>query len=319
MERTRATSSQQKGSSEAVTAPSSPGLEARGEDTESSPLIRRVSRVSPRRRGKRLPWGAALSRGAIPWVMVAAVLLVWEFAGRTATLKATLPPFSVVAAWLANAGAETALWADVGQTMLQWGVGLAAGSLAGIILGLAIGFSPILRLLLDVVIEFLRPIPAIVYLPLLILLYGNTDTLSVVNVAVGILWILLFQTYYGTRSISTLIIDTGRVFGLSVRQRLIRLVVPSVAPYIATGVRIASSTAFLIAVSVELIGGAPGLGLSIEHAETNGQYPAMYGYVLMTGLVAVIVNAVLVRIERSALGWHVAVRAITADKAREGN
>lgn len=252
----------------------------------------------PARSGGRAAWWARLA----PFATVAAVLGLWEGVGRESSLANTLPPFSTVTSWLAHASVTGPFWGGVGHTMLQWILGLTAGSILGTVVGLAIGFSTAIRLLLDVVIEFLRPIPAIVYLPLLILFYGNTDSLAVINVGSGVIWVLLFQTYYGVRDIDPLVIDTGRVYGLSRRQRLVRLVLPSIAPYLATGIRIACSTAFLIAVSVELISGAPGLGLSIGNAESNGQYAAMYGYVMLTGLLAVVVNSLLVRLERAVLG-----------------
>ena len=287
------------------------------EDQQPGPLAGRLSRGRAERRAivtaasaAESPPGTAWARakgGTGPWarvaplVTVAAALGLWEGLGRT-SLASTLPPFSSVASWLAHAVGTGTFWSGLGHTMLQWLLGLVAGSVLGIAVGLATGFSDALRVLLDAVIEFLRPIPAIVYLPLLILFYGNTDTLAVINVGVGVVWILLFQTYYGVRDVDPLVIDTGRVFGLSRRQRLVRLVVPSIAPYLATGLRIACSTAFLVAVSVELIGGAPGLGLAIGNAQSNGRYDPMYGYVLVTGLVAVAVNGLLVRLERVVIG-----------------
>lgn len=245
---------------------------------------------------------------AAPLVTVAAALAAWEALGH-GSLASTLPPFSKVARWMVGAAGTAPFWSGIGHTMLQWLIGLLLGCAVGIGLGLLTGFSERLRLLLDVVVEFLRPIPAVVYLPLLILFYGNTDTLAVLNVAVGVVWILLFQTYYGVRDLDPLVIDTGRVFGLSRRQRLSRIVLPSVAPYVATGLRIACSTAFLVAVSVELIGGSPGLGLDIGNAQSNGLYEPMYGYVVVTGLLAVAVNVVLVRLERAVLGHRSATLA----------
>lgn len=246
-----------------------------------------------------------------PVVTVAGALGLWEGLGRT-SLASTLPPFSTVADWLVRAAVTGPFWGGVGHTMLQWLLGLLAGGVLGVVIGLAIGFSNVVRILLDVVVEFLRPIPAIVYLPLLILFYGNTDTLSVINVSAGVVFIMLFQTHYGVRDIDPLVIDTGRVYGLTRRQRLVRLVLPSIAPYLATGIRIACSTAFLIAVSVELIGGSPGLGLSIGYAQSNGQYAAMYGYVVVTGLLAVAVNSLLVRVERAVIGRRSPSRAAGA-------
>lgn len=277
------------------------------EDARAAP-VPILGTVPAQRRRFQIHGGEAAER-LLPLATVAIAFGVWEIIGHIPSLSTTLPPFSTVADWLLHQLATGGFWSSVGATVAQWAVGLAVGAAAGILLGLVIGFSEPLRLLLDAVVEFLRPIPFIVYLPLLLLLYGNTYTLAMVSVALGVVWILLFQTYYGCRDINPLLFDTCRVFGLSRAQRLSRLVLPSVMPYVATGIRIASSTAFLIAVSVELIGGSPGLGLQIGQAQSNSLYSAMYGYTFFTGLLAVAVNNALVRAERRGLRWHPSQRA----------
>lgn len=285
--------------------------ELRASLTAEETGVRPVSLFGPlgERRRVRIGREEVVAR-LLPLVTVAIAFGSWEVIGRIPSLSTTLPPFSTVAGWLFDHLATGDFWSSVGATVAQWAVGLVLGAAAGILLGLVIGFSEPLRLLLDAVVEFLRPIPFIVYLPLLLLLYGNTYTLAMVNVALGVVWILLFQTYYGCKDINPLLFDTCRVFGLSRTQRLRRLVLPSVMPYVATGIRIASSTAFLIAVSVELIGGSPGLGLQIGQSQSNSLYPAMYGYTFFTGLLAVAVNNVLVRAERRGLRWHPSQRAV---------
>ena len=274
-----------------------------GDPSAVAPPIETAQRPASRRLRRRAL--AALA----PTGVVVAALVVWQVLGSVPSLRATVPSFTTVLRWFAQTVGTSVFWATTGDTMLQWALGLLLGCAAGIVLGLVMGLSRTAHQLLDVIVEFLRPIPAVVYLPLLILLYGNTDTMAVVSVGSGVVWILLFQTFYGVRDLSPLLLDTGRVFGLSRRQRLVRLVLPSISPYMATGVRIASSTAFLIAVSVELIGGAPGLGFALGNAESNGLYPAMYGFAAVCGVIAVVVNSGIVQVERAGLAWHHAQHA----------
>ena len=85
---------------------------------------------------------------------------------------------------------------------------------------------------------------------------------------------------------------------------------PSLLPYLATGVRIASSLALIVAVSIELVGGVPGLGADMAAASQNGLYDAMYGLLLVSGILGLLLNAVLERTEKRLLRWHVSHRVV---------
>ena len=85
---------------------------------------------------------------------------------------------------------------------------------------------------------------------------------------------------------------------------------PSVLPYLATGVRIASSLALIVAVSIELVGGVPGLGADMAAAAQNGIYDAMYGLLIVSGILGLALNAVLERTEKRLLRWHVSHRVV---------
>ena len=126
----------------------------------------------------------------------------------------------------------------------------------------------------------------------------------------GAFWPLLFQSIYGVRAIDQQAIETGKVFGLSKRQRLWYIMLPSLLPYLATGVRIASSLALIVAVSIELVGGVPGLGADMAAASQNGLYDAMYGLLLVSGILGLLLNAVLERTEKRLLRWHVSHRVV---------
>lgn len=251
---------------------------------------------------------ARSARWLLPVAATGVFLAAWEAAARVGPLPSELPPVTTIAGWLAGAVPTVGFWAAFGQTVSQWGLGLAAGAAAGIVVGLAIGAVPLLHRLFQLPFEFLRPIPAIVYLPLLLLLMGATSGTAVLLGAVGAFWPLLFQTFYGVSAVDPMARDTGRVFGLSARQRLVSITLPSILPYIATGVRIASSLALVVVVSVELISAVPGLGHELATYGLNGVYAGVYAMILVTGLLGMVANNVLQGLERSLLGWHTSHR-----------
>lgn len=248
----------------------------------------------------------------VPLGTTIALLALWELLARTHVLPNEIPPFSEVIRWLAENGRDARYRTAIGQTLWHWFAGLVIGGAAGVVLGVVLGSLPLVQRLLNVPLELLRPIPAIVYLPLLILVMGSRSQTVIVLTALGAFWPMLFQAIYGVHAIDRQAMETGKVFGLSGRQRLWSIMVPSVLPYLATGLRIASSLALIVAVSTELVGGIPGLGAELGAASQNANYTAVYGLLIVAGVFGLLLNAALEGGERRLLRWHVSHRPVSA-------
>jgi ABC-type nitrate/sulfonate/bicarbonate transport system permease component len=249
-----------------------------------------------------------MKRILLPVLTIAALLVVWEILSASGILPAEIPPVSDIGTWLAANGDGTGLWTAVGQTLGHWAVALLAGVVIGAVVGGAMAAIPVVNELLLGVVEFFRPIPVVVYLPIMLLLLGANSEVVILLAAVAATWPMLSQTFYGVHDVEPVTRDTARVYGLTAPQRLVWVTVPSVLPYFSTGVRIASTITLLVAIAMELIGGIPGLGSTLGTYATNGVYDAMYGVIVLTGLLGVALNAVFERLERRTLRWHASHR-----------
>jgi len=258
--------------------------------------------------GARRRWGAR----ALPWVTTLGLLAVEELLARTSVFPEEIPPVTTIARAVGDLVPSGGFARALGNTLEQFAVGLVLGAVAGVALGVAVGAMPLLHRLTHYVLDFLRFIPAVVYLPVLILVMGATPRVAVLLGAVGALFPLLFQTYYGVTGITPILQDTGRVFGLTVSQRLVRITLPAISPFVATGMRIAASHVLVVVVAVEIIAAVPGLGNDISTYATNGVYPKMYALVVVVGVIGVLVNVLLQRLERRQLHWHASYREKTA-------
>ncbi len=98
--------------------------------------------------------------------------------------------------------------------------------------------------------------------------------------------------------------DTARAFGLGWGARLRRVVLPSCAPYLATGLRISASVALILVVTGEYIVGVPGLGAEVLVAYSGGAYDRLYALIVVAGLLGLAVNLGFHAVERRALSWH---------------
>jgi ABC-type nitrate/sulfonate/bicarbonate transport system permease component len=272
----------------------------------SSPAAERPDAAPPpvgRRRRTVPPW-------ALPAGTTVGLMALWELSTRVGWLPVEVPPISDVLGWLVGQLGGGWFWVTVGQTLWHWFSGLLIGGAIGIVLGSAIGSVPLVHRLLNVPLELLRPIPAIVYLPLLILVMGSQARTAIVLASVGAVWPMLFQSIYGVRAIDRQTVETGRVFGLTRVQIVRSIMLPSVLPYLATGARISSSIALIVAISAELVGGVAGLGSEISAAAQNGRYVALYGLLVVSGVLGLLLNMALERTEKRLLRWHVSHRVV---------
>lgn len=256
-------------------------------------------------------YGDRVTRMALPVGTTLLLLAAWEGLTVGAVLPDEVPSTTAVVSWLLGELGDQAFWLTIGRTLWHWFAGLVAGGVVGVVVGATAGSLPLVRRLLNWPLEFLRPIPAIVYLPLMILIMGSRPQTAILLAAIGALWPMLFQAVYAVRAIDPVALETGRVFGLSRRQRVVRVVTPSILPHLATGLRISSSLALVIVISSELVGGVPGIGSALYVASTNGQYAAAYGLLVLAGLLGLALNLSLERSESRLLSWHVSHRGVS--------
>ena len=204
------------------------------------------------------------------------------------------------------------LWSDIGGTLEGWAIGLALAVAVAVPLGIAVGSSALLYRSLRVPIEFLRPIPSVALIPLVVLTLGTQLDSKIFLVFFASLWPLLIQTIYGMQDADPVALDTAKAFRLRRRERLVGVTLPGAVPYIATGLRISSSVALVLAVTAELVIGIEGLGSSIGLAGTAGAVELMYALIVVTGVLGWILNSVFARAERRILHWHPSARRVEA-------
>jgi ABC-type nitrate/sulfonate/bicarbonate transport system permease component len=249
----------------------------------------------------------------MPWLGVAAVLGLFELLTRTDAISSRhFPPPSEMFAALGDELVTADFWAAVGNTMQGWAIGLAVAAAIAIPVGIVVGSSAVLYRAVRAVIEFLRPIPSVALIPLAVLIWGSGLESKVFLAAFASTWPLLMQTLYGVQDVDPVATDTARSFGLTRPQRLVYVTLPSAVPYIATGVRISAAVALILAVTAELVIGAPGLGREINIARQSEAVDVMYALIAVTGLLGWGVNVLFSRLERRVLHWHPSQRAQVA-------
>jgi ABC-type nitrate/sulfonate/bicarbonate transport system permease component len=255
--------------------------------------------------------------GFPPWAQgVSGVLLLaaaFEVVPQAGVVPAAyLPPLHQVLAALGTEAGRPLFWFSLYETLRGWAIGLAIATTAAIATGLLIGTVPVLRTATHSTIEFLRPIPSVALIPLAVLLFGADLRSKLLLIVYASFWQVLIQVLYGVQDIDPVARDTARSYRFSRWGRLRHVVWPTALPYVMTGLRLASAVALVLAVTSELIIGAPGLGQQIALAQSGAAVPTLYALVVVTGLVGIAINLLVRWAERRLLAWHPSVRGEVA-------
>ena len=271
----------------------------------SAPGVASVGSVSRETESALGTLAARLAPVVAALLSVAAFLALWQFVSRAGLIsEQDLPAMTTTFQELWSMMHTREFWTAFGQTVRGWALGLGIATALAVPIGILLGSSQFALRAFRVPIEFLRPIPSAALIPLLFLTLGTTLKSQVFLATFGAFWPLLVQTIYGVRDVDPVALDTARSFGVGRFERLYRIKLPSAVPYIATGLRISSAVALILAFTAELFMGIGGLGQIMNVSESFGLTVRVYALALATGFLGLAIYVVFAAIERRALRWH---------------
>jgi NitT/TauT family transport system permease protein len=241
---------------------------------------------------------------AAGWSFVVLAAIALELTVRVFDLEDSIAaPTATLSAFTASLSSG-ALSGAVGTTLESYALGLGLAVVVGVAGGIVLGSS---RLVLDassVVIEFLRPIPAVALLPLAIILFGFGSQMRAFAIAFAAVWPILISTSYGVRGTDPYLHDVARTCGVGRVGRLLRVTLPAAIPSIATGIRVSASLALLVCVTVEFVlGSEGGVGSYMHEQLTAVRIPELYAATLAVALLGYLVSAALRAAEHRFVFW----------------
>lgn len=237
------------------------------------------------RLGVTLPWGRLGLRAAA----LAASLLAWHLlAGSRIDLgfvtfrNVPAPLEALAAAWALLQSPK--LVHHLNASLIRVLGGFIAALAAGIALGVAIGRSAVARDLLLPPLEVLRPIPAVAWIPLAILMFPSSELSMIFITFTGALFPILLNTVHGVEGVNPRLVASARSLGAGRSEILREVVLPGAAPSIVTGAAIGMGTAWFCLVTAEMISGQYGIGYFTWESYTLQNYDDIVVGMLLIGL-----------------------------------
>lgn len=221
-----------------------------------------------------------------------ALVLWWVFTHAAAgnTMLVAFQPENIPAA-TASLLQRGVLLEDIGLSLFRLLAGLGLATLIGIPLGLAVGFSKSLDAGTTPVVQFLRMVSPLSWAPVAVALFGVGSSPVIFLVTIAAIWPIMLNTVSGVRRIDPLHLQVSTTLGASRWEKLRTVVLPSVRPFILSGVRLALGIAWVIIVPAEMLGVSSGLGYEILNARDRLAYDEMLVVILVIGILGIALDA----------------------------
>lgn len=244
---------------------------------------------------------------ALGIIGTAAVIAFWEVAARTGLVDPSIFP-SPSLAIAAAAGRLTArqLGENLSWSLLRVFSGFAFGAFAGVVVGILAGWYRRFGMVVSPLVELLRPIPPLAWIPLAIIWFGLGEPSKFFIIFLGAFFPIVTAAYQGMRNIDPMLLRAGQTMGLSGVPLLLRVAIPAAAPDLATGLRIGWGLSFGVLVAAELVAADRGLGyMIISERNAGGSIGVIIVGILLIGALNLLTDAAIgVAIRRWVGRWH---------------
>jgi NitT/TauT family transport system permease protein len=245
----------------------------------------------------------------LSFLSVGSLLLAWSVATNVGLIAAkVLPTPQAIAQEIYNLMLHgytgKPLWLHASASLLRTLVGLTAALLIGIPLGLLVGANSIVNGLLTPIFAFLRPVPAIALIPLIILYFGIGEFSKIFVIFITATLYVILNASAGVKSVPQDLIRAGINMGLTGGQLFRHVILPASAPHIMTGIKTATAVSWALVVASELIAAQAGLGYMIMDAATFYRIPDVYIAIAIIGIIGLVLETLESYAETRVLHWR---------------
>lgn len=247
---------------------------------------------------------AHLKRIGFLFAPVVGLLLIWEIVSRSAIINPLLfPPPSLVVVALWGLIRSGVLIMDAAVSLWRVLAGLSLGILLGISTGLLTGRIRTLDRVMSPVINFLRPLPPVAIIPLIIVWFGIDDAAKIFSIAIAVFFPVWLNTHIGAERVAQEYLWSAELLTRSKFTIFSRVVLPAALPFIVAGVRTAISTAFIMVFVSELAGAESGLGYRISITQLAYRIDQMMAGLIVLTLLSAVCDRVFTKTVLRLFPW----------------
>lgn len=182
-------------------------------------------------------------------------------------------------------------------------LGFLVGAIPGVLLGLSMGLSPIVRSAVEPMIAATYPIPKLAIMPLILLVFGLGETSKVFTIAIGVFYLVVINTMAGVLNIDKIYLDVARNFGASRKDFYLTVAFPGALPMIFAGLKLGMGMALILIVAAELSAAKAGVGWMIWRAYDMFDIEQMFVALIILSVLGYIFSLILDAVESWVVPW----------------
>jgi sulfonate transport system permease protein len=275
----------------------------------SSPLNNQINEEFRDRRSLNLLILIERSLNKLGWFKGAIVpiilLFIWEIASKAGWVAPNLLPApSTVLGTINDLGKSGDLWKHIGITVYRVAVGFVIGVGVATVLGAVTGYSKIIHDLIDPLLQSLRSIPSLAWVPLFLLWMGIQETPRIALIAVGVFFPVYLSLMSGIRSVDRKLVEVGKIYRLTGLQLIQRVFLPATIPDYIVGLRSGLGLGWMFVVAAELTGASQGLGYLLVDGQTTGRPELTIASIFLFALLGKISDSAIALVSGRFLHWR---------------
>lgn len=243
------------------------------------------------------------------WAILLAFLGGWELASRTELIdpfffSSPVAIWQRLVEWTFEGTSEGPLWFHLWVTMEESLIGFATGSVAGIVVGIALGRNRMLADIFSIYIKVINSIPRVVLAPIFIMIFGLGLASKVALSFVMVFFVVFANAFQGVREADRNLIANAQILGATDWQLTRSVVVPSAMSWIFASLHVSFGFAIVGAIVGEFVGARYGIGLLINIAKGSFDSAGMYAAIVIIMVVALFAEFLMTRLEASLAKWR---------------
>lgn len=234
------------------------------------------------------------------WPVLASALLLalWYYSVRWSGTKVFPSPLEVEKG-MAELLRHHVLWRDIIDSLRRVALGYGTAVLIGVPLGLMLGWYPAANQVVNPVMQILRPISPIAWIPVAIIFFGVGDSAATFLIFLGAFFPIVVACIDGVSNVPSVYRRAGRNFGFTPARLMAKVLFPAALPQILVGLRIALGIAWLVVVAAEMIAVDSGLGFLVIDARNSGKrYDLVVAAILLIGVIGLVLDVAFRRLEK---------------------
>ena len=243
------------------------------------------------------PWG---------WLIISflVAMLLWFFLSVNEKTARSFPFLPAIIESLGTVISRGILAEDFISSMISVLAGFALGFVTAVPVAFLMAWYLPVRNILEPWIQFIRNIPPLAYVPLVVIAVGVGRTPQIIVIWLATFLIMTVTIYQGVRNVDETLLKAARVLGAKDKDLFIKVVFPATTPFILTAVRLGVSVALTTLIAAESTGASAGMGMRIRSFSNSFEVAPMLLYIILIGIIGITSEKIIKTLERKLTGWQ---------------